>query len=161
MTAVLRSALAVLLATALLGAAAPAVDRARDERAAARLTAECEDIATAVRRLAGGRRVAASDRTVGTRQVLTVRVPARGALRIRGPGAGRNTTARPAVLAWRVDGGPWHDRPPDDGLLAQERVVRVLGGRLRLAPGSHRLRLSLVRGPQPTVRIARADYSGD
>jgi hypothetical protein len=156
MTGAVRSTLAVLLAAALLGAAAPAVDRARDERAAARLATEADDIANAVRRLAGRNSAAASGREGGTRQFLTVRVPARGTLLVRGAGAGSNRTSRTSALAWRVDGGPWHDRPPDDEWSGRSLAVRVPDGGLRLGPGRHRLRLSLARGPQRAVRIARA-----
>ncbi|WP_276260894.1 DUF7311 family protein [Haloglomus litoreum] len=122
MTGALRVVLAVLLTAALLGTGLPAAERAGETRTATRLDGTAARLATAAARLA-----ARNDptRSGAARRTIRLRVPPDGRLRI-----GHDT------LAWRVDDGAWHRQRPSPDLVAEH-------GRLTLAPGHHRLRLSL------------------
>jgi hypothetical protein len=136
MTGPLRTVLAVLLATALLGAGLPAAERAGEARTATRLDGATTRLATAAERLATRND---PTRTGAARRTIRVRIPPDGRLRV-----GRGT------LAWRVDGGPWHRRHPSPDIVAGR-------DRFTLVPGRHRLRLSLqLRRGTPVVSVVPA-----
>lgn len=138
MSGALRTVLAVLLAAALLTVGLAAADRARESRTATRLDETATGLTSVVDRLA-----ARNDPTAmgAARRTVTLHVPPGGALRIeRG------------LVRWRVDGGPWHDRQPSVDLEPARSPVD-------LAPGHHRLRLSLHREDGTPVVVTRGPRS--
>jgi len=146
-----RTVLAVLLATALLAVSLPALDDARQERAA---TAVATDI-DALQRAAGDL-LAADDPTdgAGARRVFTFRLPAR-----QWTNAGieqvtitPRADGTPASVSWRVDGDRTMSRPLP-GLPLQTPT----GAPLRLqSQGRHRLVLALSGTPgSPVVTVRR------
>lgn len=136
MSGAVRVTLAVVLTAALLGVGLPAAERAGDARTATRLDDVTDRLTAAVTRLAVGND---ATRSGAARRTVRLRVPPGGTLRV-----GRD------ALAWRVDGGSWHRRRLPQSLTTG-------GDRLTLAPGRHRLRLSLrLRSGTPTVRVTRA-----
>jgi hypothetical protein len=133
----IRVVMAVVVAMALLGGSLAAVERARDAHAATRLDDTTTDLAGTAARLADR-----NDPThAGDARVLVgLRVPTGGSLRVVD-----------GHLEWRIGGGPWHRRHPSV-------AVRSRTGQLRLAPGRHRLRLTLHRrgGRRSVVVVSRA-----
>jgi hypothetical protein len=132
-----RVVVAVVVAMALLGGSLAAVERARDAHAATRLDDTTADLADTADRLADRND---ATRAGDARVVVWLRVPAGGSFRVVD-----------GHLGWRIDGGPWHRRH-----LAVAVDSRT--GRLRLAPGRHRLRLTLHRhgGRRAVVVVSRA-----
>lgn len=129
----LRVVLAVLLSTALLGVALPAAETARSQRAATLAAEEATDLAAVADRFAR-RNDAVVARAEGATRLVAVRVPAGTTLRVE---SGR--------LVW-TQGDRTHRVTTD---------VR-LAGDATLAPGRHRLRLSLYRRDgEPVVTVRR------
>lgn len=119
-----RTAVAVLLAGALLAVGLPAAEQARQHGAATRLDATTTALLSTADRLA---RESDPTRRAGARRTVVVRIPSGGSLRFDGAGA-----------AWRIAGGVWHRRRGRVPLVAGD-TPGVLGA------GRHRLRLSLRR----------------
>lgn len=136
MSGPVRIVLAVLLAVALLGAGLPAAERAGETRTATRLEETTARLASAAERLAMRND---PTRSGAARQTVRLQVPPQGRLRI-GPDA----------LAWRVSEGAWHYRRPPLELVTGH-------GPITLAPGRHRIRLSLqLRRGTPVVAVTRS-----
>jgi hypothetical protein len=158
---VIRVALAVLLATALLGAAMPAVDDARIAATDRALGADLSRLGTAVETLAA-RHDAVRPEVGPARRTVRLVVPegswGRGRAIVTistGPGGGR--------LAWQVGGDPPRTLRVDVELRVW-RDGEVVAGELRLGPGDHRLVLSLVRvdgRPTVAVRGFKSDTGGN
>lgn len=136
---VIRVVLAVLLSTAILSIALPAADTARSQQARTLAAAETEALAAAAERLARQNDPVAPA-TGGATTLVEVRVPRATTVRVRG-----------GLLVWTHRG--------------QSRRVATavhLAGEARLAPGQHRLRLSLQRRagePVVTVRRFKSDHA--
>lgn len=153
----LRAVLAVVLATALLGASLPAVDRARQDHSGTTVRTELDRVERAANSL-----IDADDPTIvgtGARRVVTVRLPKESwtdagtdavsfASSHEGPG-GR--------LAWTVRGGMRHVRH-----LPNVPLRTATGDPLTLrSAGNHRLVLSLDgTAVDPVVTIRRFTSDG-
>lgn len=131
----IRVVLAVLLATAILGAAHDAAERGGRARAVALLRDEATAVAGAADRLA-----ARND--AGAARTLDIRVPDR---RWGRPGAAVRIGDD---VRWRVGNRT--------GAVETDVRLRAVDGPLELGGGRHRLRLSLVeRGRGHAVRVRR------
>ena len=155
----LRAVLAVVLAVALVGVVAPALEDTRVARSERQTEAELASVESAVAELA-------REENVGARRTLTLQLPTRAV--IRAPvayvslggvpeGVDAVDTSRTDVLVSRVAGGdphvvrvpaelvaPTDGRPPGD-----DRPLVVRGGTVRLV-------LRLVRdGEEPVVAVER------
>ena len=138
----IRVALAVLLAAALLGAATPAIEDARVVATDRALGADLSRVGVAAETLAA-RHDAVRPSEGPARRTVRLVVPGRSWGRARatvtldtGPEGGR--------LVWRVGDGPPRTLRVDVELRTW-RDEQVITGELRLGPGHHRLVLSLVR----------------
>ena len=138
----IRVALAVLLAVALLGAATPAIKDARTSVTDRQLRSDLARVGGAATELAA-RHDAVRPADGPARRTVWLVVPRAGWGRASatvtvdaGAGAGD--------LTWRVGDGP--ERSIDVGVeLRVRRDGAVVADELRLGPGRHRLVLSLVR----------------
>jgi hypothetical protein len=158
---VIRVALAVLLATALLGAAMPTVDDARVAATDRALGADLSRLGTAAETLAA-RHDAVRPGAGPARRTVRLVVPggswgrARATVTVEtAPGGGR--------LAWQGRGDPPRTLRVDVELRVW-RDGEVVAGELRLGTGDHRLVLSLVRvdgRPTVTVRGFKSDTGGN
>lgn len=158
----LRAVLAVVLAVALVGAAVPAIERARDRRAANLAEGQLSLVAERATGLATAEEATADG---AARRVVSVAVPDDGIvtsalefLAVGGvPDCGTpRDTAAGDVVAYRLKGGPTRVRH----LPVDLRVVT--GGRVRedddplVLEGDARLTLSLVRdGDERRVHVQR------
>lgn len=130
---VVRVVVAVLLATALLGYALPAVEQARDSRADALARDELRTLGDAATRFAAENDPAPPG-VADTRLVVEVRVP-------RGTTLGVGVGPHDGSLAWTRSGRPgWVGRVETD-------VAFAGSFRLREA-GSHRVEFTLVRAEE-------------
>lgn len=147
----IRVALAVLLAAALLGAATPAIEDARASATDRQLRADLARVGVAAEGLAA-RHDAVRPEAGPARRTVRLVVPGTGwgrapATATVGTGSGSGE------LRWRVGDGP--ERSVDVGVaLRVQRNGTAVAGQLRLGPGRHRLVLSLVRvDGRPTVVV--------
>lgn len=147
----IRIALAVLLAAALLGAATPAVEDARVAATDRALGADLSRVGTAAETLVA-RHDAVRPTAGPARRSVRLVVPERSWGRARAT-VTLETASGGGRLAWQVG-----DRPPRtrriDVELGVWRDGEVVAGELRLGPGARRLVLSLVRvHGRPTVAV--------
>lgn len=138
----IRVALAVLLAAALVGAATPAVEDARASTTDRQLRADLARVGVAAEELAA-RHDAVRPEAGPARRTVRLVVPGAGWGRApatvtvsTGPGSGE--------LRWRVGDGPERSVDVGVGLRVRSDEGAVAGER-RLGPGRYRLVLSLVR----------------
>lgn len=114
----IRTAVAVALAVALLAASLPAIDTARVQRSDAEIRDELDDLVGEARALA------ATNDAVGAggsaRRVVTLRLPTAGfasagtgQVRLAAPRPGRPAGTTGSALSWRADGGANHTVRPD------------------------------------------------
>lgn len=157
----IRLVLTVLLATATVAAALPAVEDARRARAADVVETDAERIVRAARALVRGDD-ATPPGVPGARRVLTVRVP-QATWRTAGvetaklagappPAANRTATDRTATLSYRVGDGAGRSVR----LHVAGAALRTRDGPVVLGPGRQRVRLRLVADDGGTVVLERA-----
>jgi hypothetical protein len=160
---VIRVALTVLVAVALLAAATPALEDARASATAERLDAETDRLERVIGAFVAGS-VSVSDPALAAQTSVTVRAPSGfGAASIdrlalvetaEGESASAAGDGASVALRYRIDGGPERTVPIAPG--GARATVAVDGGAVALRPGGEsRLRLRLVDDGGPTVRIAR------
>lgn len=153
----IRVALAVLLAAALLGATTPAIEDARVTATDRALGADLSRVGAAAETLTA-RHDAVRPGTGPARRTVELVVPGASWGRARatvtletGPDSG--------CLAWRVGDAPPRTRRVDVELRTW-RDGAVVAGELRLGPGTHWLVLSLVRvdgRPAVVIRTFKSD----
>jgi hypothetical protein len=156
---VIRVALAVLLAVALLGTAMPAIEDARVSTTERQLRADLSRVATVAESLAA-RHDAVPPGPGSARRTVRLVVPEAGWGRAAatvgvgsGPDGGR--------LVWAVADGPRHVARVDVDVRVW-RDGKPMTGELRLGPGRHRLVMSLVRiGGHPTVVVSVRGLKSD
>lgn len=150
---IVRVALAVVTATALLAASAPAMSTARADRADATMDRQLSALSDRLESLA-----ARDDATPegSARRVLTVRIPARTLTTAAVDRLSFRTQNGNGVATWRVA-----DRNRDRELLA-DLPVRPDGGKLVLRDtGPHRLAFTLVTdGGERAVTVRRLESAG-
>jgi hypothetical protein len=151
---VIRVALTVLVAVALLAAATPALEDARTATTAERIEAEADRLDRAVGGLVSGS-ASVGDPSLAARTTVTVRVPSGfGAAPVDGIALVEPETTADAALRYRIDGGPERTVPIAPGGV--DAAVAVDGGAVALRPGGEsRLALRFVDDGGPTVRIDR------
>ena len=136
----LRVVLAVAVAAALVGIAAPVVETARVDRANAAAAAELDRLDSAAETLRDRNDVPPPGVT-GARRVLTLHLPSRswgsaGLARLSIPGA----DAEDDRISWRVDGGRVRRYDASVPLVARDGPLRLNdGGRRRLVLSLRRL----------------------
>jgi hypothetical protein len=153
----LRVVVAVALATALLGAATPAVDDARIDHADARVETEVDELAATADRLVE-RNDPAPPGVRGARRLLTLHLPGPSwgsagldHLSVPGPSADRR-----GVLTWRVEGGRETTRWVSVPLVGPDGGLSLRGG------GARRVVLELVRrDDEPVVVVRRPEFKSD
>lgn len=145
-----RAVLAVLLATALLGATLPALDDARRERASATVAEQAETVERTARRLA---RTDDPTGDAGARRVLTLSLPASDWT----TAAVENLSIGPASgdaggrIRWHVDGSTHEAVLSGPPLRTDDGAPLVLN-----RTGHHRLVLALDGDPaRPVVTVRR------
>ena len=162
----IRVALTVLVAVALLAAATPALEDARASTTAERLDAETDRVERVIGAFVAGS-VSVSDPALAAQTSVTVRAPSgfgaapidRLALVETAATAEAERTSTDVgeasvALRYRIDGGPERTVPIAPGGVGA--TVAIDGGAVALRPGGEsRLRLRLVDDGEPTVRIAR------
>lgn len=148
----LRVVLAVVLASALLGATLPLVERARVGHSEAQVSSELDRLETAATDLADRNDPVPANRT-GARRTLTLRLPENSWARA---GVSRLTVgpaSAPKPLRWQVDGGDVHHSRLADGLIVGPADGLELG-----SGGRKRVVLTLEqRGGEPSVVIRRPE----
>jgi hypothetical protein len=154
----LRVVVAVALATALLGAATPAVDSARIDHADARVQTELDELVTTADRLVE-RNDPAPPGVRGARRILTLYLPGPSwgsagleRLSVPGPSADRPR----GTVRWRVEGGRETTRWVSAPLVGPEGGLSLRGG------GARRVVLELARrNDDPVVVVRRPDFKSD
>lgn len=142
-----RAVLAVVLAAALVGAAAPGIDQARRTATDATVSDQLAALDAAAQRLA------ATDDPVagpGARRVVSLRIPDE---------TWTDAGVDRVTLRWTEDGGAVAAWARADGTHQQtlDAPLRPAGEVLRLGPGRHVLRLRLGGDPgAPVVTVERA-----
>jgi hypothetical protein len=163
---VIRVALTVLVAVALLAAATPALEDARASATVERLDAETDRLERVIGAFVAGS-VSVSDPALAAQTSVTVRAPSgfgaapidrlalvETAANAEGESAAAAGDGASVALRYRIDGGPERTVPIAPG--GAGATVAVDGGAVALRPGGEsRLRLRLVDDGGPTVRIAR------
>lgn len=162
----IRVALTVLVAVALLAAATPALEDARASATVERLDAETDRLERVIGAFVAGS-VSVSDPALAAQTSVTVRAPSgfgaapidrlalvETAANAEGESAAAAGDGASVALRYRIDGGPERTVPIAPG--GAGATVAVDGGAVALRPGGEsRLRLRLVDDGGPTVRIAR------
>lgn len=162
----IRVALTVLVAVALLAAATPALEDARASATVERLDAETDRVERVIGAFVAGS-VSVSDPALAAQTSVTVRAPSgfgaapidrlalvETAANAEGESAAAAGDGASVALRYRIDGGPERTVPIAPG--GAGATVAVDGGAVALRPGGEsRLRLRLVDDGGPTVRIAR------
>jgi hypothetical protein len=147
----LRVAVAVALATALLGASMPAVETARVDHAHARVDAEIDGLA-ATAELLLERNDPAPPGVPGARRTQTLHLPgpswaSAGLASLVIPGPSADTP--PGTVSWRVVGGRETTRRLPAPLVGPEGSLRLTGG------GTRRLVLEHARQDGEEVVVVR------
>jgi hypothetical protein len=160
----IRAAMAVILATALLATSLPALDVARRDHSATAVRAELDRLATAMRDLA------ARDETVppgapGARRVVSLRVPGRSwteagvdyvAVAESSPAEAASNRSEPTVTWQVVDGAAQTRRLAGLSVDTDPPAGSADGPLVLRESGIHRLELTLVRrAGAPTVVVRR------
>lgn len=146
-----RAVLAVLLASALLGATLPALDDARRERASMTVAEQAETLERTARRLA---RTDDPTADAGARRIVTLSLPAsdRTTAAVDRLSVGPASGDAGGRIRWHVRGGSTHE-----AMLSGPRLGTTDGEPLALdGPGRHRLVLALDGRPDsPVVTVRR------
>ena len=158
----LRVVVAVALSMALLTVSLPALETARRDHSAQRVTGELDGLTAAIEDV-HAREGAVPDGTAGARRVVTLRLPARtwtdagveyvavgGRLDRSPPGEGDEVD-----LSWQVTGRQPRERRIH-GVAVEARTDAGGDGPLVLRePGTHRLAITLVERGNRTVVVVR------